>query len=843
MLKFCRCLVCTFVLLFFNQWALAAKVIETEHYFIHFSEGESDLASRLAADCQPMAAFLERWGLPVHTPLYIVLDDRLDQPRIDVDMYPHREIRLPLRAPGVLEDGFSEADPWQYFLFKGLCLQGIYSERSGIPGGLHLAFGEIISPNMILPDWVIDGVSHLLYEKYLQRPVSDPLMESIFKSSPIPKLDKVSNHPEVWPGRFSYRIYGRPFIRWLNTRYGWNKLLFFLQLHGRGVVPIEIDSKCRRAFGASGSQLWRAFQVEHSPMALDGQGHPIIGYWNDPYVYWNATGVYPGLKKNGARGRYGYVDEAGWLWLSEYEGGVARLKSQYGDKVRMAVRKHVWDPGPGSVAVTRQGRRPFLLLNTHMPENSLHQNVSDALPKERLIAGPPQAIQLSGPVMDARGRIAVAANQNGNWDIWVYDGAWHQVTSLPSIEMDPWFAGDQLVFASNATGNFQIHAQDMQPLTHVTTAAVLPRKDVYLHLEKAGWEIMPLAADDASPPSRPLAALQPSAAEAPTPAYKIGDYSPFRSIWPNYIMPDLYIDNSNFQFGFSTEGRDVSKEYLWDAGVRYDVDDSDFSWRVGGQAKQFTLRATRYPMSYTTQRFIELDESRLEIKAAWSPLQIKSFEISANWRRYKPDNDDSRAQEEWWGALSWDKTIGNFSTNLNLDVFNDNSRSLYGRIMFWSGQRIITVLQLQAGKTWGDLKPGHNSFRIGGNTGEGFFTQRPTRLFPLRGFDADILDDAQAAVASVETFWPLASLQTGYKTLPLFLHNISVGTFVDCGFAAEHPSNEDLLMSAGFELITGMELAWGFMANFRLGWAWPLRQPDDLNQSGPQFLIQIGRPL
>ena len=95
----------------------------------------------------------------------------------------------------------------------------------------------------------------------------------------------------------------------------------------------------------------------------------------------------------------------------------------------------------------------------------------------------------------------------------------------------------------------------------------------------------------------------------------------------------------------------------------------------------------------------------------------------------------------------------------------------------------------------------------------------------------------------IETFWPLANLQAGYKSLPLFLHNISIGTFVDCGFAADHLTSEEILAGAGFEMITGMELAWGFMADFRLGWAWPLRWPDDVTQDGPVFLIQIGRPL
>ena len=217
--------------------------------------------------------------------------------------------------------------------------------------------------------------------------------------------------------------------------------------------------------------------------------------------------------------------------------------------------------------------------------------------------------------------------------------------------------------------------------------------------------------------------------------------------------------------------------------------------------------------------------------------------MSVNWLRYTPDDNGALTDQEWWGALTYGRQGNNFNGRLTLDYFDNGSRSIYGEALYRFGQNFTTIAELQAGKTWGELKPGHNTFRIGGNSGEGLFTQRPNRLFALRGFDTNILDAGQAVKGSVEVFWPLARLQTGYRTLPLFLHNISVGTFIDSGFAADQPDSDDILVSTGFELITGLELAWGFMADFRMGMAWPLRQPDDLDQKGPVFLIQLGHPL
>ena len=74
----------------------------------------------------------------------------------------------------------------------------------------------------------------------------------------------------------------------------------------------------------------------------------------------------------------------------------------------------------------------------------------------------------------------MAANVQGNWDIWIYDDGWMQLTQTPSIELDPWWEGDTLVYASNATGRFQIHAADREPITAVDNMALLPRHGKFL---------------------------------------------------------------------------------------------------------------------------------------------------------------------------------------------------------------------------------------------------------------------------------------------------------------------------------------------------------------------------
>ena len=131
---------------------------EFDGLFLYYQQNEDQVAARLLDQFPSMRDFLEKHGLALTCPLHVILDKKLDRPAPEVRMIPHREIRIPMRSPGVLEDGYLESDPWAYFFFKGLCLQGIYSERSGIQGAAYKIFGELISPNKVLPRWIQEGI-------------------------------------------------------------------------------------------------------------------------------------------------------------------------------------------------------------------------------------------------------------------------------------------------------------------------------------------------------------------------------------------------------------------------------------------------------------------------------------------------------------------------------------------------------------------------------------------------------------------------------------------------------------------------------------------------------------
>ena len=840
--------------------ASALVYVQQDRLYLYFPDDEKELASRLWEKLPDMLAFLDGKGLPVKQPLHIIVDEKLDAPEIKAHIIPHKEIRIPLRAPGVLEDGYMEADPWSYFLFKGLCLQAVYSTRSGIPAILAKGFGEIVSPNVIIPPWVEDGIAGLLYSLFRDKDIQGPFESAIFQASPPPAIDIISHHPQIWPGYRASRLYGRPFMHWLYTEYGWEKILEFLRVHGRGLIPIEIDLKALQVFGKTGARLWRDFQNAHAGESFGQTGLLVTGFWGQPFVYWNSAGVFPGKLSIRQRGRYGYVEPGGTVWISEYSEG-SHIYKYMNRTVTAKSLNHVWDPGPGRVAVTRKGHRPLIIIFPDDGEGGFRHARNADQDQADLIAAPNGVIQLSGPVRNEQGHIAVAANLAGNWDIWVHDGQWHRLTDTSSVELDPWWEEDTLVWSSNVTGKFQIHEADQSPITQAAHGALFPRQGKYLNLTPTGWKLQSYKISRLSfaelgyPSAKQMEAISKAPAIEPKP------YDPFKSLWPNYIRPDIFAAVTDFQLGISTKSRDVSKDYLFDAGIRYSFKDNSLALRTTFQVKSLGAQYTRYPLSYETAIDQKVDELRNEVRLYWRPLELKAIkdteilrstegfdltdgiELSANWRNYKPLNETGDSGNEAWAAASIAKQFEILRMWANLEVFTENRQSLSGGFRFLFGDTILSSMHLIAGRSWGEPEIGHTTFRVGGNLTEGYFTRRPTRLFPIRGFDSDLLEAPKAAAAGVEIYWPLANLQKGYLTVPLFLHRLRLGTFVDAGIAGEDPGRDDILVGAGVELITSLEIAWGNFSAFRIGAAWPVKQPVYLEEDGPKLVFQLGRPL
>ncbi len=831
----CLVLICC-MMVCYGEDAFCLSTITEAGLTFTFPQHEDAIVSRMIMQAPQIVSFLKTQGIPIHLPLHIFLDEHLDNPDVAVSIIPHREIQIPLRAPGALEEGYLEKDPWTYFLFKGLCLQGIFSMRSGVPGYLHWFFGEIASPNFVNPPWLLDGVCSLLYARYTGKIHEDPYERAILRL-PVPTdIAGMSNHPGVWPGYFGYRVYGKPFVAWLYQRYGWNAIRSFLEIHGSGIIPIEIDLKAEKAFGKSWPTLWKSFMQESGLKTSENMLLSVTGYVSDPLITWDHSGINPGPKRVRIRGRYGYRDKAGILWITEYDlNGISHIIGyrDTGSHISLDM-DHLWDLSPGCVGITREGSRP-ILVRLSINAGILHAKATVT----GLIPAPPGAIQLSGPVIDGKGRIAVAASIDGNWDIWVYEKAWRRITTSSSIEIDPWWTGDTLVFASNISGTFQIHQDDMTQVSWCINGAFLPKDKTALCLGEKAWSVEPYTVSNSSP----VQALDPVDHADEKPSLSPRPYSPLESIFPNFITPDLYIGVSDVQVGLASWGRDVSEDYGLNAGARYSFAFDYLALRAGFQIKEMGIQVTRYPFVCRPAITPETEESRKEYRLSFTPDFARWMEASLNALDYEPLEGHGADDVDLFTAVTIKKAYEDLAAWVTIESYSGGRKSLFGGLRWIMGRDVYSVFNVEAGKTWEGYTPGHGTYRVGGDIGEGYFTKRPSRLFPVRGFPSDILEAGKAVSSCFEVYWPLADIQKGHQTLPLFFHRLWLGTFIDSGVCSDTMTRHDILAGAGIELLTSFEVAWGNLSNFRVGISWPVVQPDYLSERGPLLIFQLGRPL
>ena len=171
-------------------------------------------------------------------------------------------------------------------------------KAGGFPGAVAEFFGKGLSPNLISPSWLVEGLAvysesraskfagrlnYGLYKAYVEAAAYDNKLPSIMKAA--------SNSMEFPYGEGIY-YYGGVFIDHLSKKYGEDKITSFINNYGSSIPLLEIDKASRKSFGKTLPQLWQEWEVELAKDAKtdisDGQGTNITnagGIIASPVIY------------------------------------------------------------------------------------------------------------------------------------------------------------------------------------------------------------------------------------------------------------------------------------------------------------------------------------------------------------------------------------------------------------------------------------------------------------------------------------------------------------------------------------------------------------------------------
>lgn len=152
--------------------------------------------------------------------------------------------------------------------------------------------------------------------------------------------------------------------------------------------------------------------------------------------------------------------------------------------------------------------------------------------------------------------------------------------------------------------------------------------------------------------------------------------------------------------------------------------------------------------------------------------------------------------------------------------------------MPWSDHHVF-ALRTAGGWAWGDQELG-GSFRFGGPFGEGTLAGHSSRLFPFRGLPGVTFVADRVLLFSGEYRFPLATIERGIGTWPIYLQKVHTTFFSDFGdsWARNGKDNvgffDDFFLSAGAELQGDFVVGYGLPVTTRLGYAIILKNRDQI---------------
>lgn len=244
---------------------LRFRVLSTEHFVIHFHQGEAELAQRLAAIAEDTWIALERsLGLAPPRKTRVVLVDQTELFNGYATPVPYNTVVMYAVAPS---GSSSEFDDWLRLIFTHEFTHIVHLDRSegwarvarGVFGRTPYAF-----PNLFLPPWQVEGLatyqeSVITGEGRLHAGDFRAIVGEAARQRRLEPLDRVNGGLTDWPGGAAVYAYGVGFHQYLADRFGAGTLATLAEATARR-VPYLASPAFKRVYGESLGELWHDYE-------------------------------------------------------------------------------------------------------------------------------------------------------------------------------------------------------------------------------------------------------------------------------------------------------------------------------------------------------------------------------------------------------------------------------------------------------------------------------------------------------------------------------------------------------------------------------------------------------
>ncbi|MDD5773680.1 MAG: hypothetical protein PHX78_09485 [bacterium] len=586
------------------------NTIETEHFLIHYHNGGEEIAKKIANIAETVHNNLInkiKWVPKEKTNMVISVDNALSSYGVTSPMY-YSWINLYFSNPYAEKIINESYEDWLKVVITHeythvLQLDMVYS----LPKTIQNIFGRFYFPNQIQPVWMIEGLASYEDSEFstggkFSLPQREMIVRTAALENNFPTLGQLSVYTvDSWPGSIVPYYFGSAFLKFLEEKYGREKIADISIAYSGRSFPFLVESTGKQVLGKSYKDLWNGwteelkvkYQKQKEEISVKGitgsQAVTQRGYINQ-YPLFSPDGrtiLYLSSNADESPGIYIFdlenkkdtkvIDNnlpgasAYAAWAPDGKGfyytknDLHRNNTAYYDlyffslkekkEIRLTRLLNAYDPAPSP-----DGKK--LIFSVYKAERTrlavADISVENLIPEDKITyLTEPGDVLYNLPRWSPDGsKIAVSIRRSGGYiDIWILDAQGKKLSEISNdraVDSSPSWSpdGKYIIFASDRTGINNLYSYEtgtgkLFQITNVLGGAFCPsvspdgKTIAFSSYSSKGFDIHLMPLDPASwKPAEPYNDPYPKRESKDTPVeIKTKKYSSAGTILPRFWLP------------------------------------------------------------------------------------------------------------------------------------------------------------------------------------------------------------------------------------------------------------------------------------------------------------------
>jgi len=252
---------------FFHDPDLTWQTLQTDHFEIHFHNGEEMLIPKVAKIAEAAHVRVsEYFNWIPESRTHLILTDRMDFSNAYALPVPRNTMVIIVTPPDDVQS-IGDYHDWLDLVITHEYTHIVHIDKAyGLPKGARDIFGRIafFFPNALQPLWVVEGIaSHL--ESQIVEGIGRGTNSSyrnlmrLEVAAGIKPLSQVNLPIFSWPAGTTRYLYGVYFFNYLRDTYGEEQTKKWIDTYSDNLIPFMINSNARQVYGKNMTQLWDEF--------------------------------------------------------------------------------------------------------------------------------------------------------------------------------------------------------------------------------------------------------------------------------------------------------------------------------------------------------------------------------------------------------------------------------------------------------------------------------------------------------------------------------------------------------------------------------------------------------